>query len=45
MTGIRLLAIDIDGTLLDSGGRIPEAHHGALARARHARSIPSSSTS
>jgi Cof subfamily protein (haloacid dehalogenase superfamily) len=33
MTGIRLLAIDIDGTLLDSGGRIPEAHHGALADA------------
>jgi Cof subfamily protein (haloacid dehalogenase superfamily) len=31
--GIRLLAIDIDGTLLDSGGRIPEAHHGALADA------------
>jgi len=33
VTGIRLLAIDIDGTLLDSGGRIPEAHHGALAEA------------
>ena len=33
MTGIRLLAIDIDGTLLDSSGRIPEAHHGALADA------------
>ena len=33
MKGIRLLAIDIDGTLLDSGGRIPEAHHGALADA------------
>jgi hypothetical protein len=31
--GIRLLAIDIDGTLLDSGGRIPEAHHRALADA------------
>ena len=30
---IRLLAIDIDGTLLDSGGRIPEAHRGALADA------------
>jgi 5-amino-6-(5-phospho-D-ribitylamino)uracil phosphatase len=33
VTGIRLLAIDIDGTLLDSSGRIPEAHHGALADA------------
>jgi Cof subfamily protein (haloacid dehalogenase superfamily) len=31
--GIRLLAIDIDGTLLDSGGRIPQAHRGALADA------------
>jgi Cof subfamily protein (haloacid dehalogenase superfamily) len=30
---IRLLAVDIDGTLLDSGGRIPEAHRGALAEA------------
>jgi Cof subfamily protein (haloacid dehalogenase superfamily) len=27
---IRLLAIDIDGTLLDSRGRIPEAHQQAL---------------
>ena len=33
MTGIRLLAIDIDGTLLDSSGRIPEAHRCALADA------------
>jgi Cof subfamily protein (haloacid dehalogenase superfamily) len=30
---IRLLAIDIDGTLLDSAGRIPEAHRSALADA------------
>jgi Cof subfamily protein (haloacid dehalogenase superfamily) len=30
---IRLLAIDIDGTLLNSAGRIPEAHRDALAAA------------
>jgi Cof subfamily protein (haloacid dehalogenase superfamily) len=30
---IRLLAIDIDGTLLDSHGRVPGAHHRALAEA------------
>jgi Cof subfamily protein (haloacid dehalogenase superfamily) len=30
---IRLLAIDIDGTLLDSRGRLPEVHHQALAAA------------
>jgi Cof subfamily protein (haloacid dehalogenase superfamily) len=30
---IRLLAIDIDGTLLDSRGRVPEAHRAALAAA------------
>jgi hypothetical protein len=30
---IRLLAIDIDGTLLDSRGRLPEAHRVALAEA------------
>jgi Cof subfamily protein (haloacid dehalogenase superfamily) len=30
---IRLLAIDIDGTLLDSRGRLPEAHREALAEA------------
>jgi Cof subfamily protein (haloacid dehalogenase superfamily) len=30
---IRLLAIDIDGTLLDSRGRIPDAHRDALAGA------------
>jgi Cof subfamily protein (haloacid dehalogenase superfamily) len=30
---IRLLAIDIDGTLLDSRGRLPAAHHAALADA------------
>ena len=28
---IRLLAVDIDGTLLDSRGRLPAAHHEALA--------------
>jgi hypothetical protein len=30
---IQLLAIDIDGTLLDSGGRVPESHRAALAEA------------
>jgi Cof subfamily protein (haloacid dehalogenase superfamily) len=30
---IRLLAIDIDGTLLDSRGRLPPAHRAALAEA------------
>jgi Cof subfamily protein (haloacid dehalogenase superfamily) len=30
---IRLLAVDIDGTLLDSTGRLPDAHHAALADA------------
>jgi Cof subfamily protein (haloacid dehalogenase superfamily) len=30
---IRLLAIDIDGTLLDSRGRVPDAHRAALADA------------
>jgi 5-amino-6-(5-phospho-D-ribitylamino)uracil phosphatase len=30
---IRLLAIDIDGTLLDSRGRLPDAHREALADA------------
>jgi Cof subfamily protein (haloacid dehalogenase superfamily) len=30
---IRLLAIDIDGTLLDSRGRLPDAHKAALAEA------------
>jgi Cof subfamily protein (haloacid dehalogenase superfamily) len=30
---IRLLAIDIDGTLLDSRGRLPEAHRDALIEA------------
>ena len=30
---IRLLALDIDGTILDSGGRIPEANRDAIARA------------
>jgi Cof subfamily protein (haloacid dehalogenase superfamily) len=30
---IRLLAVDIDGTLLDSRGRLPEAHRQALAEA------------
>lgn len=33
---IRLLAIDIDGTLLDSDGRVPEANVRALARASEA---------
>ena len=30
---IRLLAVDIDGTLLDSRGRLPDAHRDALAAA------------
>jgi Cof subfamily protein (haloacid dehalogenase superfamily) len=30
---IRLLALDIDGTLLDSHGRVPEANRHAIARA------------
>jgi Cof subfamily protein (haloacid dehalogenase superfamily) len=30
---LRLLAIDIDGTLLDSSGRLPEAHRQAVAEA------------
>ena len=30
---IRLLAIDIDGTLLDSRGQLPDAHRAALADA------------
>ena len=30
---IRLLAVDIDGTLLDSRGRLPEVHHEALIAA------------
>jgi hypothetical protein len=30
---VRLLAVDIDGTLLDSGGRLPDAHRDALAEA------------
>jgi Cof subfamily protein (haloacid dehalogenase superfamily) len=30
---IRLLAIDIDGTLLDSKGRVPDAHRDAVAEA------------
>jgi len=30
---LRLLALDIDGTLLDSDGRIPTANHHAVARA------------
>ena len=30
---IRLIAIDIDGTLLDSRGRLPEAHRDALVEA------------
>lgn len=33
---IRLLAIDIDGTLLDSSGRLPDAHRAALAEAEAA---------
>ena len=39
MTGdIRLIAVDIDGTLLDSTGTIPPAHRDALTEA-HARGI------
>ncbi len=30
---IRLLAVDIDGTLLDGGGRLPDAHRDALLAA------------
>ena len=30
---IRLLAIDIDGTLLDSRGRLPDVHRDALVDA------------
>jgi Cof subfamily protein (haloacid dehalogenase superfamily) len=30
---LRLLAVDIDGTLLDSRGRLPDAHRDALVRA------------
>ena len=30
---IRLLALDIDGTLLDSSGRLPGANRDAIARA------------
>jgi hydroxymethylpyrimidine pyrophosphatase-like HAD family hydrolase len=30
---IRLIAIDLDGTLLDSQGHVPEANRGAIARA------------
>ena len=30
---IRLLAIDIDGTLLDSRGRVPDAHRDAIVEA------------
>ncbi len=30
---VRLLALDIDGTLLDSRGRLPEAHRDAVAEA------------
>lgn len=29
---IRLLALDIDGTVLDSNGRVPDANHDAIAR-------------
>ena len=35
---IRLLAIDIDGTLLDSNGRLPDAHREALSRRRRSAS-------
>ena len=31
MSSIRLIAVDIDGTLLDSRGRLPDAHRDALA--------------
>jgi len=30
---IRLIALDIDGTILDSGGRVPDANRRAIARA------------
>jgi Cof subfamily protein (haloacid dehalogenase superfamily) len=33
---VRLLAVDIDGTLLDSSGQLPEAHRAALADAESA---------
>ena len=33
---IRLIALDIDGTLLDSDGRIPDANREAIARAMDA---------
>ncbi len=33
MTSIRLLALDIDGTILDSHGHIPAANRAAIARA------------
>ena len=33
MDGLRLLAIDIDGTLLDSCGRLPDTHRDAVAEA------------
>jgi Cof subfamily protein (haloacid dehalogenase superfamily) len=33
LTVIRLLAIDIDGTLLDGRGRLPDAHRDAVAEA------------
>lgn len=35
---VQLIAIDIDGTLLDSRGRLPRAHHDAIVDA-HARGI------
>lgn len=33
MTSIRLLALDIDGTILDSHGNVPDANRDAIARA------------
>ena len=33
MTSIRLLALDIDGTILDSHGHVPDANRDAIARA------------
>jgi Cof subfamily protein (haloacid dehalogenase superfamily) len=33
VTSIRLLALDIDGTILDSHGRVPDANRDAIARA------------
>lgn len=33
MTSIRLLALDIDGTILDSHGQVPDANRDAIARA------------